>query len=471
MLRTLRRRFILSHILPLLIVIPLLGIATISLVEKQILIPTLLSEMKSNAQMVGQIAADDPRIWQDPSYARQLLSRITDPINGRLMLLDSEGILLASSDSQDADLLGTRIDHPGYPTAVAGDVALEMESTGQIGEDMVDTLAPVISPAGELLGYIRLSYTYSSFFRQIYLLRYLLTGILVASLIIGAGLGTALAFNVSNPIHLVTNAIDDLAKGERQEGLQEAGAEEIRRLSRAVNALFERLRSLEAARKRLLANLIHEIGRPLGALRMGIEALAYGADRDPEFYQELLEGMDQETIRLQRLLEDLSHLHEQALGVLELDRESLDLTQWLQETLIPWQQAADQKSLHWNLNLPDSLPKVEADPLRLSQVIGNLASNAIKFTPAGGRILIEAGQEGSRVWIAVTDSGPGIPVDLQEAMFEPFVRGEQGKRFPQGMGLGLSIARELIEAHGGRLDLDSEVGAGARFTVWLPIHP
>jgi two-component system sensor histidine kinase BaeS len=470
MLRTLRRRFILSHILPLLIVIPLMGIATISLIEKRILIPSLLAELESNAEMLSQIAADDQEIWQDSTYARQLLSRITDPTIGRLMLLDNKGILLATSDSQGSEQLGKYVDHAGYSNASQGEVALEMVSTREIGEDMVDALAPVTSPAGQLLGYIRISYTYTSFFKQLYLMRYLLTGILAAGLIIGALLGTALAFNVSHPIQQVTDAVYALAKGERSDGLQETGAEEIRRLSRAVNSLFDRLHSLEQSRKRLLANLIHEIGRPLGALRMGIEALTNGADRDPDFYTELLSGMDQETARLQRLLDDLSHLHEQALGSLELDRENLDLSKWLKETLSPWQQAAAQKHLNWNMIIPESLPLVQADPLRLYQVIGNLVSNAIKFTHEGGYILVEAGQEDNKIWLSVSDNGPGIPSDVQEAMFEPFVRGGQGKRFPQGMGLGLSIARELTEAHGGWLTLESQLGSGSKFTVWLPLQ-
>jgi signal transduction histidine kinase len=262
-----------------------------------------------------------------------------------------------------------------------------------------------------------------------------------------------------------------LANGERSETLPELGAEETRHLSRGVNALFERLRSLEAARKRLLANLIHEIGRPLGALRMGIEALKHGANRDPQFYAELLEGMDLETGHLQRLLEDLSHLHEQALGTLELDYQNLELTTWLPGMLNPWKQAALQKRLCWELHIPSMLPIVRADPLRLDQVIGNLVSNAIKFTPGGGTVQIEAGESDSHVWVRINDTGPGIAADVQEKIFEPFFRAGQGRRYPEGMGLGLSIARELVEAHGGTLKLESEPGSGSKFTVWLPRHP
>jgi len=471
MLNTLRGRFILSHILPLLIVIPLMGIATIYLIETQILAPSLLSELRSNALTLSRLAAREQEIWQDPAYAQQLLAQGNFRADGRLQLMDENGILLASSDPTDVDRIGTQVEHPSFEAASEGEIVTQLRSSQLLGDDIADALAPVISPNGELLGFVRLSFQYYSFIEQLYQLRFLLTGVLFLALLLGAGLGAALAINVSAPVQRVTQAVYSLANGERSEALPEMGAEETRRLSRAVNVLFERLHSLESARKRLLANLVHEIGRPLGALRMGIEALSHGANRDPKFYDELLEGMDLETARLQRLLEDLSHLHEQALGVLELDRENLDLSEWLPEALKPWQQAAVKKRLHWELKLPDSLLQVQADPLRLDQVIGNLVSNAIKYTPGGGTVGIEAGAEDDWVWVRVRDTGPGIPLEMQEKMFEPFVRGGQGKRFPQGMGLGLSIARELVEAHGGRLELESDAGLGSKFTAWLPLHP
>jgi two-component system sensor histidine kinase BaeS len=471
MLNTLRGRFILSHILPLLIVIPLMGIATIYLTEKQILIPSLLSELKGNVLLLSRLAARDPGIWDDPAYAQQLLSQASLRQGGRLMLLDSEGRLLASSDPADADQIGKLLEHPGLETARQGQVFVRLPFSQSVQEDIADALAPVVDQDGQMLGFLRLSYHYYSFTEQLYQLRYLLTGILVAALVLGAGLGALLAINVGAPVQQVTHAVYALANGERNETLPELGVEETRRLARSINVLVERLHSLEAARQRLLANLVHEIGRPLGALRMGIEALSHGADRDPQFSAELLAGMDQEIISLQRLLDDLSHLHEQTLGVLELDRQPLDLAAWLHQTLSPWQQAALQKKLHWELKLPHVLPQVQADPLRLGQVIGNLVSNAIKFTPSGGTVTVEAGSEEHQVWIRVSDTGPGIPLAEQNRIFVPFVRGGQGRRFPQGMGLGLTIARDLVEAHGGRLTLDSEPGAGAKFTIWLPIHP
>ena len=106
--------------------------------------------------------------------------------------------------------------------------------------------------------------------------------------------------------------------------------------------------------------------------------------------------------------------------------------------------------------------------MRLGQALGNLFSNAVKFTPAGGQVVVSAGEQGDQVWIAVQDNGPGIPADEIDKVFAPFYRGGHGRRFVEGMGLGLSIARDLVDAHRGRLELESNPGQGSRFTVWLP---
>jgi len=469
MLRTLRRRFILSHILPLLIVFPFVGVATIYVVEQQILVPSLLAELKGNALVLSRLAAQEQEIWTEPGYTTRLLTQGAFYENGRLMLLDSRQVLLASSEPSDADRIGTQVDLPSADAARRGQVVGQLIYSSALQDDIADAIAAVIGDTGEILGFVRLSYHRASLTDQIYQMRYLLGGILAVGLLLGTFIGIVLAVNVSNPITKTTQAVNDYASGVENVVLPETGAEETQNLAHSVNLLIKRLEGMETARKRLLANLVHEIGRPLGALRMGIEALSRGADRDPTFYAELLSGMDQETARLQRLLEDLAHLHEQALGSLEIVHEPINLAVWLPETLISWQQIALKKHLHWELLMPDDLPMIQADALRLSQVVGNLVSNAIKFTPPGGSILIETVQADSQVGIRIHDNGPGIASDLHEKIFAPFMRGGSGSRFPQGMGLGLSIARELVEAHGGRLELESQPGYGATFTAWLPV--
>ena len=154
-------------------------------------------------------------------------------------------------------------------------------------------------------------------------------------------------------------------------------------------------------------------------------------------------------VRLQALLGDLTQLYDQVLGTLELERKSLDPGAWLLDILKPWRAAAHEKGVQMAIEINPSMPDISFDPLRLSQAVGNLLSNAIKFTPQGGKVQIKALVEGLDLLIMVSDNGPGIPPEELENIFLPFFRGHQGKRFVEGMGLGLSIAREFVRAHGG----------------------
>jgi len=217
-----------------------------------------------------------------------------------------------------------------------------------------------------------------------------------------------------------------------------------------------------------LANLVHELGRPLGAIRSAIQALLHGADKDPQLSSDLLTGMDDETIRLQHLLDDLAGLHDQILGRMELNKTAVPLNDWLASTLSPWEADARQKGLDWEADVRSDLPIVSMDPDRMAQAMGNVLSNAIKFTPAGGKVSISADFQAGWFRIQVKDSGPGIPAEEREMIFQPFHRGSQGKRIVEGMGLGLSIARDILTAHGGEIKVDSTPGAGSSFSLEIP---
>jgi len=137
-------------------------------------------------------------------------------------------------------------------------------------------------------------------------------------------------------------------------------------------------------------------------------------------------------------------------------------------SLLPWRTVAQEKGLEWQTDIASDLPEVEIDPDRMSQVIGNLISNAIKYTPQGGAIAVTADASKDVVNFGICDTGPGIDPEEQERIFEPFYRSQAHRRFPQGLGLGLTIARDLVEVHGGTLELVSEPGEGSCFTIHLP---
>jgi len=468
MLRTLRNRLVLSHLLPLMIVIPLAGIAFIYVFETQVILPGLSNELITEANLIAELAGDRPNLWQDVDELSDLATRLTPQNNARLMFLDLSGKLLASTDQSDLDRLGTVLNDFDLATIQKGNSTYHIDYSKSLQAEIIDVFTPVLSSDGQITGIVRMSYPYMTIYEELLQMRFIIIGILALALLIGIGLGSFLAVTISSPIQQVTLAIDELARGNNLEKLDEYGPEEIQSLARSTNFLFVRLRNLEQARKQLLANLVHEIGRPLGALRSAIQALAQGAAKDPNLLSDLTAGMDAETARLQYLLNDLAHMHDQVFGSLELERHLISPSEWLFTVLRPWEEAARKKNLQWVLQISDDLPDVEVDPYRLAQAIENLVSNAIKYTPKGGKITTTAGISHENFWVKVSDTGPGIAPDEQEKIFAPFYRGDQKRRIKQGMGLGLSIVHDVVLAHSGEISLESALGEGSSFTIWIP---
>lgn len=470
MLRSLRSRLMLSHILPLVVVVPLMSLALTYLLETRFLLPKLAQDLLNDARLLTEITRSDYLVYGDQANIQLVLLRLELNPQVRLVYLKPDGTLVYSNDPDFLARAGQHIDVPGLARAQAGEeVVLTNYSLLTGSQYSIHVLAPVIINSGSKpVGILWMTYYEASLTQLFQQIRVLTVVAVIGGLLVGTILGSVLAFNIGRPIHRATQAIHSLAEGERSEVLLEQGPVEIRDLVREVNVLVTRLHSLEQARRQLLANLVHELGRPLGALRSAIQALARGAGEDPQLLQDLTTGMDEEAARLQDILNDLAHLHDQVLGSLELKREPVQMSDWLPRVLLPWGEAAAEKRLDWHVEIPADLPIVQIDQVRFAQVIGNLASNAVKFTPPNGKVQISAGQKDSELWICVKDTGPGIPANEQEKLFQPFFQGNLGRRLREGMGLGLSIAHDLISAHEGRITIESAPGEGSAFTVWMP---
>jgi two-component system, OmpR family, sensor histidine kinase BaeS len=467
-MRTLRARLVLSQLLPLIIIVPLVGLALIYFIETRVLLPSLTRELTGNASLVAEVTQDQTRLWTDPLYAQVLLARVSPRLSARVMLLTSDGRLLASTDPNDLDNLDSYLVHPDLLVALSGQTVRRVYYNQLLQGEALDVWVPVIDPSG-VVGVVRMTYGFANILEEFMQLRSSIIVILLLGLVIGAVLGLSLASAIDRPLRKATLAVDALAKGERLEPLKETGPLELRRLAAAVNTLVDQLHNLEESRRRLLANLVHELGRPLGALRSATQALQKGALKDPELTNDLLGGMEGELGHLQSLLGELTQLYDRVLGKLELNLQPLDLNAWLPQVLAPWESAAREHGLNWEVAIAKNTPLIQADPLRLSQTVGNLLSNAVKFTPAGGTISMEVGYTQQEVTITVSDTGPGIPLEELTKIFTPFYRGAQGKRFVEGMGLGLSIASDIIQAHGGTLKAIDPGRQGARFVIKLPL--
>lgn len=471
MFRSLRQRLIWSQILPLLLVLPLMGVLLIYSLEGQILIPQLAKNLVSNTRLLAEISSAEFELWGDPILFESLISRIQLDPDIQVMFLDRRGFLLYSSDSDDLPLKGTVMALPGLAQAQAGkEVALTNYSIFSLSNVVVDVYEPVTNASREVIGIVRLTYRLGSIYDIFSQLRWQILVALGLGLVLSVFLGTWLAISISQPVREVTDAIYGLASGQRREPVQENGPDELRSQAQVVNFLVEQLHSLEVSRRQLLANIVHELGRPLGALRSAIHALGTGADRDPALLADLTQGMDDETMRLQYLLDELANLYDKTTGNLELSLRPVDTVNWLREVLIPWRAAAQEKQLNWADEFPATLPSISIDSMRMAQILGNLASNAIKYTTPGGTVMISAGVDEKTFWLKVSDTGVGIKADEREKIFLPFYRGDTGRRIKQGMGLGLTIARDLALAHGGNISVESTPGQGSIFTLTLPLQ-
>jgi len=230
------------------------------------------------------------------------------------------------------------------------------------------------------------------------------------------------------------------------------------------------LRKLERVRRDFVANVSHEFKTPLTAIQGFAETLLAGAMDDPQNRIRFLQIILDHSRRLARLTDDLLELSKMDADRVDLEVDRFSVSQFVQSCIETTQRSAAEKNLRVSANLKNSLPDIAADRRRLAEVLQNLLDNAVQYTPSGGRITVSASSDGEEVEFTVSDTGIGIPKVDQPRIFERFYRVDVARsREVGGTGLGLSIAKHLVEAHGGRIWVESEVGQGSQFHFTVPV--
>jgi two-component system sensor histidine kinase KdpD len=227
------------------------------------------------------------------------------------------------------------------------------------------------------------------------------------------------------------------------------------------------LRDQERRRETLIATLSHELRTPITALTMALDLLdRSGSGLAPE-QRGLLDAAREDVSRLQDVAQRLLDISRIRATDIALERQSVDLGETIQRALKIFTLQAQEKGVALTAEVPSTGLTIVGDPTKLTWAVSNLLSNALRYTPAGGSVRIDAVCEDGRVLVSVTDTGPGIPAEQRERIFEPFAQAVDGGELGQA-GLGLAIVRDIVQAHGGRIHLDSELGRGSRFTLELP---
>jgi signal transduction histidine kinase len=304
-------------------------------------------------------------------------------------------------------------------------------------------------------------------------------GLVGSALLIGL-FALYLVRSTARPVRSVATAASRLAEGDFSVRLEKGGPGEVGELTTAFNRMAEelerrgaelqaqnaKLRESERLKSELVSIVSHELRTPLASV-LGFTSLLLTRDISPEDQRRYLEIIDSQGRRLSSLLNDFLDVEMLEEGRLELARELVDMGKLVDEQVELFRGQSAKHEL--DLALPAKPLPVRGDPRRLAQVVANLLSNAIKYSPEGGTVKVVGERNNSFVRVSVRDEGLGIPDEFHPRVFAKFFRGEAGPSGIEGSGLGLTIARSVVEAHGGRIDFESASGEGSTFWLELPI--
>ncbi|MFD0688676.1 sensor histidine kinase [Actinomadura fibrosa] len=347
--------------------------------------------------------------------------------------------------------VGVWLDETGKPAAPAS--AAECLATARRAQ-----LRPYVAPAALL-------YIGSPEDRAPTIDPYGIAGVTAVILVLAVGFSVLVATRLTRPMRAVTAAARRMRAGDGSARVMVRAKGEAGELGAAFNEMSEHLDRMERQRKAMVSDVSHELRTPLSNIRGWLEAAQDGvAELDPALTASLVE----EAVLLQHIVDDLQQLALADAGKLRLNPEPVDVADLLEQTATVHRAAAAAAGLVLTVEVTGR-PHLDADPVRLRQAVGNLLTNALRYTPSGGRVGLRAYADGGDVLIEVADTGPGIAPEHLPYVFDRFWRAEKSRsRQTGGSGLGLAIVRQLAEAHSGSAAVRSEPRQGATFTLRLP---
>ena len=295
--------------------------------------------------------------------------------------------------------------------------------------------------------------------------RYLLwAGIGVA--LLGTALVWILARRTLAPAQRLGATARRLGRGDLSQRAEVTGPTEIRHLAQSFNSMAAELEEAEDRRRSLTADIAHELRTPTSNIQGYMEAIKDGVFQPTP---ETIDTIHEQSLLLSRLVDDLRLLAQVDGGELQLRRTQTRMEELVQSCVDAMRPRAEAKGVGLGVDMAGTLPELDLDPARISQVVGNLLDNAVTHTPEGGSVTVSAQAGADAVEVQVADTGPGIAPDDLQRVFDRFYRADPSRsRSTGGTGLGLTIARRLVEAHGGSIEAESVVGRGSRFIIRLP---
>ena len=377
-----------------------------------------------------------------------------------IKVYDKDGVMLWDAQSHDMNLCNQIMDEISERMRI---------QYPQLNGDFTSVSHPLLQD-GKTVGSVSISYFGPFFmneneFRFLHSLNVILISVGVISLVVSLLIGSLLAKRISRPILKTVEVTKEISDGRYEVRLEEqSDTQELQLLITSINHLAQSLETLEKLRKQLTEDVAHELRTPITILQSYLEAMTEGIwDATPERLQSCYD----EVVRIGTLVKDLESLAKLEKDNLLLDKQWMDLRAIAEQVVSTFEAESMNKKL--TVTVQGAHTELFADISRMKQVIVNLLSNAIKYSGEGSGITLEIFEKHDGTGFSIHDNGIGIPAEELPFIFERFYRADKSRnRMTGGTGIGLTIVKSIVEAHGGRVSVESKQGEGSTFTVTLP---
>jgi len=387
-----------------------------------------------------------------------LVKSYSETTGATVTVTDPNRRVLVSSDDRIA--AGAQLTGPELQqrvTAIRWDDAM--------GEERMYAAAPIIEDVREVVGFVQVSRPSAELWQRIKTTWLTLLGAATGALVLAVAGSILVARQITQPVRALTRAAQGVAGGDLSREVKPSGPSETQGLADAFNTMSTTVRETLAQQEAFVANAAHELKSPLASIRLRLEMIDRHGAEHPELTAEYLAKLQSEVSALQHLTEELLTLSVVA-DPERSPKTPTDLAPLCYELSDQYGPLAQQAGLELQVEVPDHLPKVAVSAGQIAMALRNLLSNAVKFTPAGGLVRLRAAAQGDAVEIQVSDTGRGISAEALPHVFERFYREDRSDH--RGAGLGLSLVKAVVDAHGGRVAVESERGRGSTFNVRLP---
>jgi len=462
MFTSLRSRLWLSYAFVITVALMIVAIVLLVFLYRN---PALSRQTQQQLKAVQNLITANPQGFLDDSAA---LQKITREHNVRVLVFNRARKVLLDSNPNDSSLPYPRRNILGRNSQTAVDAKgnIWLYTASRLTDNRVLVIAAPRPPRAPVL----------NIFADEFLLP-IIEGGLIAFLL-SLVLAFALARWVADPLQQLVLAARNYPSGPMKP-VAPRGPHEVQDLARAFNSMIARVDSSQRSQRDFVANVSHELKTPLTSIQGFAQAILDDTADTPAARKQAAQIIYNESARMHRMALDLLDLARLEAGTADLKMSAVDVGVLLRSIVEKFSPQAKNVGIDLQVNVLDNLPALHADGDRLAQVFTNLVDNALKFTPANGQVTLAAKKAGAEMEMSVTDSGLGVASEALSRLFDRFYQvdasrsraGGETAAGRRGAGLGLAIVKEIVQAHGGKIAVRSEVGHGTTFTIQLPLAP